>query len=220
MLGIAIRCMQHSQAMVERGVCELAHSFFHYDCLPYQWSHDANACTDVESHYFVWLAVKFPNILKTTTWLLSPCVAKFSRSCVPVLITLQWSVTLRSAFYRGGKKSHFHIWGVFSFILMNIKLSRILYTCIHNIIHWVNISGFAIIDLWLNQGRSQELEMGGAKLLGEGSWGRLRPKGGCTCTCGTPPPWPRLWINTTKLYLLYQWSGNHLDKMINKHIGI
>ena len=37
------------------------------------------------------------------------------------------------------------------------------------------------------QGRSQELEMGGAKLLGEGSWGRLRPKGGCTCTCGTPP---------------------------------
>ena len=58
--------------------------------------------------------------------------------------------TMRSAFYRGGKKSHFHIWGVFSFILMNIKLSRILYTCIHNIIHWVNISGFAIIDLWLN----------------------------------------------------------------------
>ena len=150
MLGIAIRCMQHSQAMVERGVCELAHSFFHYDCLPYQGSHDANACTDVESHYFVWLAVKFPNILKTTTWLLSPCVANFSRSCVPVLITLQWSVTLRSAFYRGGKKSHFHIWGVFSFILMNIKLSRILYTCIQNIIHWVNISGFAIIDLWLN----------------------------------------------------------------------
>ena len=25
------------------------------------------------------------------------------------------------------------------------------------------------------QGRSQELEMGGAKLLGEGSWGRIRP---------------------------------------------
>ena len=30
MLGIAIRCIQHSQAMVERGVCELDHSFFHY----------------------------------------------------------------------------------------------------------------------------------------------------------------------------------------------
>ena len=30
MLGIAIRCIQHSQAMLERGVCELAHSFFHF----------------------------------------------------------------------------------------------------------------------------------------------------------------------------------------------
>ena len=29
MLGIAIHCIQHSQAMLERGVCELAHSFFH-----------------------------------------------------------------------------------------------------------------------------------------------------------------------------------------------
>ena len=27
----------------------------------------------------------------------------------------------------------------------------------------------------MTQGRSQELEMGGAKLLGEGSWVRLRP---------------------------------------------
>ena len=30
MLGIAIHYIQHSQAMLERGVCELAHSFFHY----------------------------------------------------------------------------------------------------------------------------------------------------------------------------------------------
>ena len=30
MLGIAIHCIQYSQAMLERGVCELAHSFFHY----------------------------------------------------------------------------------------------------------------------------------------------------------------------------------------------
>ena len=30
MLGIAIYCIQHSLAMLERGVCELAHSFFHY----------------------------------------------------------------------------------------------------------------------------------------------------------------------------------------------
>ena len=29
MLGIAIHRIQHSQAMLERGVCELAHSFFH-----------------------------------------------------------------------------------------------------------------------------------------------------------------------------------------------
>ena len=29
MLGIAIRCIQHSQAMLERGICELAHFFFH-----------------------------------------------------------------------------------------------------------------------------------------------------------------------------------------------
>ena len=30
MLGIAIHCIQHSQTMLEHGVCELAHSFFHY----------------------------------------------------------------------------------------------------------------------------------------------------------------------------------------------
>ena len=31
MLGIAIYCIQHSQAMLlERGVCELTHSFFHF----------------------------------------------------------------------------------------------------------------------------------------------------------------------------------------------
>ena len=30
MLWIAIRCIQHSQTMLECGVCELAHSFFHF----------------------------------------------------------------------------------------------------------------------------------------------------------------------------------------------
>ena len=34
MLGIAIRCMQHSKTMLERGVCELAHSFFHLSHSP------------------------------------------------------------------------------------------------------------------------------------------------------------------------------------------
>ena len=33
MLGIAIHCIQHSQAMLERGVCELAHSFFHFSSI-------------------------------------------------------------------------------------------------------------------------------------------------------------------------------------------
>ena len=35
MLGIAIHCIQHSQAMLERGVCELAHSFFHFKWIDY-----------------------------------------------------------------------------------------------------------------------------------------------------------------------------------------
>ena len=39
MLGIAIHCIQHSQAMLERGVCELAHSFFHYVYLKEFWYH-------------------------------------------------------------------------------------------------------------------------------------------------------------------------------------
>ena len=35
MLGIAIRCIQHSQAMFERGLGELAHSFFHSLWFPF-----------------------------------------------------------------------------------------------------------------------------------------------------------------------------------------
>ena len=53
----------------------------------------------------------------------------------------------------------------------------------------------------LIQGRSQELEMGGAKLLGEGVWGPLKAPSGSRAKPG-------------------QRSGNHLDKMINNHIGI
>ena len=33
MLGIAIHWIQHSQALLERRVCELAHSFFHFNIL-------------------------------------------------------------------------------------------------------------------------------------------------------------------------------------------
>ena len=39
MLGIGIHCIQHSQAKLERGVCELAHSFFHFSgCVQELWS--------------------------------------------------------------------------------------------------------------------------------------------------------------------------------------
>ena len=44
MLGIAIHCIQHSQAILERGVCELAHSFFHFFCLQhFSVNHDSVA---------------------------------------------------------------------------------------------------------------------------------------------------------------------------------
>ena len=33
MLGIAIHYIQHTQAMLDRGVFELAHSFFHFVCI-------------------------------------------------------------------------------------------------------------------------------------------------------------------------------------------
>ena len=47
--------------------------------------------------------------------------------------------------------------------------------------------------IFRSQGRSQELEMGGATLLDEGSGGRLRPPVGPGQSpgrgaCGTPPP--------------------------------
>ena len=35
MLGIAIRCIQHSQAMLEPRVCDLAYSFFHFTMYSY-----------------------------------------------------------------------------------------------------------------------------------------------------------------------------------------
>ena len=40
---------------------------------------------------------------------------------------------------------------------------------------WAEFQLVLLLITKLNQGRSQELEMGGAKLLGEGSGGRLRP---------------------------------------------
>ena len=42
MLGIAIHCIQHYQAMLERGVCELAHSFFHYFNVGEFWRFETN----------------------------------------------------------------------------------------------------------------------------------------------------------------------------------
>ena len=54
---------------------------------------------------------------------------------------------------------------------------------------------FVFCTYLLHQGRSQELEMGGAKILGEGSGGHLRPPvGPGLCpgrgTMGEPPPPP------------------------------
>ena len=46
----------------------------------------------------------------------------------------------------------------------------------HDELPWISTTAF--LGRLCHQGRSQELEMGGAKLLGEGSGGRLRPKGG------------------------------------------
>ena len=42
-LGIVIHCIQHSQAMLERGVCELAHSFFHCPYVNDREAKEANA---------------------------------------------------------------------------------------------------------------------------------------------------------------------------------
>ena len=69
------------------------------------------------------------------------------------------------------------------------------------------------------QGLGQELEMGGCKINGRGVWGPLKAQRGVHMYLWHPPGYG-LAINTTRLCLLYQWSGNHLDKMINKHIGI
>ena len=70
------------------------------------------------------------------------------------------------------------ITNIYGLYIRRLSKKRILYGVYSN-----KVIEYTVI----NQGRSQELEMGGAKLLGEGSGGRLRPKGGCTCTCGTPP---------------------------------
>mgnify|MGYP003691383997 CR=1 FL=1 len=64
MLGIAIHCIQHSQAMLERGVFELAYSFFHYICC---WLHPyvASFLKRVLSyillpHFLYWGLIPFP----------------------------------------------------------------------------------------------------------------------------------------------------------------
>ena len=62
MLGIAIHCIQHSQAMLERGVCELAHSFFHlqiteastYSCaISKQTVRNVTKCPETEDEWEV-----------------------------------------------------------------------------------------------------------------------------------------------------------------------
>ena len=58
MLGIAIHCIQHSQAMLERGVCELAHSFFHcFSCFivfsEFPKSKNLKWCTCIYNHQYM-----------------------------------------------------------------------------------------------------------------------------------------------------------------------
>ena len=54
MLGIAIHCIQHSKAILERGVCELAHSFFHlHQCLLNLFlNHRGKGSISPNQHYF------------------------------------------------------------------------------------------------------------------------------------------------------------------------
>ena len=54
MLGIAIHCIQHSQAMMERGVCELAHSFFHLLCVDVFFAHFFEKSDSAVSIFTVW----------------------------------------------------------------------------------------------------------------------------------------------------------------------
>ena len=56
MLGIAIHCIQHSQAMLERGVCELAHSFFHFESSIYYTNGNSNACA-LSSSCIWWVGI-------------------------------------------------------------------------------------------------------------------------------------------------------------------
>ena len=50
MLGIAIHCIQHFQAMLERGVCELAHSFFHFSKKKNDMSTFLSACISMRPY--------------------------------------------------------------------------------------------------------------------------------------------------------------------------
>ena len=74
MLGIAIRCIQHSQARLEHEVCELAHSFFHSNRFnPYPISFQF-----VEHIYMNQLVLRvnkfciFTNLILTTRFQRSP----------------------------------------------------------------------------------------------------------------------------------------------------
>lgn len=72
--------------------------------------YNTNSCDRV----LAWFVGLFSKCNKRyTAWLQSLCVANVSRSKVYVLIAIQWSVILRSAFYKYVKKRC--LWGVFSF---------------------------------------------------------------------------------------------------------
>ena len=54
-IGIAIHCIQHSQAMLERRVCELAHSFFHFLSVWSEWVvGSVLSRAELDSFLYIW----------------------------------------------------------------------------------------------------------------------------------------------------------------------
>ena len=80
-----------------------------------------NTCAHVKSpHYLSWFC--FPHVIKTLLHSFYPYITFYlcsnaTCSYVPVLIAMQQSVALRTAFYRGRKKRYIHVnvWVIFSF---------------------------------------------------------------------------------------------------------
>ena len=60
MLGIAIHGIQLSQAMLERGVCELAHSFFHFKIKNIFFKKTIKAFFKIKQNFLIKLSFSYP----------------------------------------------------------------------------------------------------------------------------------------------------------------